>query len=100
MTTEDESNVATTDVDDNSCYDEEHTYRVEYEVAGGTESENEDGTKKKRKFDSSAEDSDLVVNILYYINFYSIDHINYYKKSQHLPKKIVVAVRFLLLCWC
>jgi hypothetical protein len=89
LTTEDESNVATTDVDDNSCYDEEHTYRVEYEVAGGTESENEDGTKKKRKFDSSAEDSDLVVNILNFINFFSIDHINCYNKLQHFPKKLL-----------
>ena len=30
-------------------------------MAGGTDSENEDGTKKKRKFDSSAEDSDFAV---------------------------------------
>ena len=61
MTSDEESNVASSCVDDNSCYDEEHTYRVEYEVAGGTDSENQDGTKKKRKYDSSAEDSDFPV---------------------------------------
>lgn len=64
MTSDQESVDASSYVDDNSCYDEEHMYRVEYEVAGNTETENEDGTKKKRKFDSSAEDSDLVVILL------------------------------------
>ena len=54
------SNDNSIDLSNDDSSNEELVYRVEYEVDNGSDEENDDSSK--RKYDSSAEDSDLEVS--------------------------------------